>query len=427
MAFRYSSILSMVGALTVSLSATLAQAPPAGRDWPEFHGSKRDNKSLDTNLLTRWPQGGPKLIWKARGIGAGWAGVSIVGDRIYTAGVVEGKTVITCLDSRGKLLWNVTTAAIYKGSYSNARSTPTIAGSRLYHTNSAGYAVCLDAKTGKLIWAVDTIKRFGGRLARWGVSESLVVVGKRVLCCPGGVKTSIAALDKETCKTLWKCDGLSDQAAYVTPILVRHGGLSQIVTIMANYAVGVSLETGKLFWKYEHKVPYEANCVTPLHVDGKLVLSGTWGRGASCLQLNVKGQACSVKELWRSKALDNEHGGIIALNGYLYGQADGNHKNRRMACLDMKTGKTMWRTPDLAGKRTSTVSYADGMLYVMTDQGEVALVRPNTRRLEVVSRFDLPKGGKGPAWAHMVICNGRLYIRHDQFLYVYDVASEKSK
>ena len=418
---RYRTIAALLGVLLAGPAATLAQLPAKQHDWAEFHGPRRDNKSLDTHLAKCWPDGGPKLIWKARGIGNGWAGVSIASGRLYTAGAIDGKTAITSLDLAGKRIWQVTTAAVFKGSFSDARGTPTIAGGRLYHINGSGYAVCLDAATGKRIWAVDTIDRFDGRLSLWGVSESLLVVGRRVICTPGGRKVALAAIDKDTGKTIWTCTGLGDKAAYVTPILVARGGLRQVVTIMANFAVGVSLETGRLLWKYPHKLPYEANCVTPVYVSGKLVLSGTWGRGATLLKLNVRDKACGVKELWRSKALDNEHGGIIVVDGYIYGQADGNHKNRRMTCLDLKTVKAMWFTPRLAGKRTSTLSFADGMFYVMTDQGEVALVRPNPKRLEVVSSFNLPKGGKGPAWAHLVICNGRLYIRHGEFLYVYDV------
>jgi outer membrane protein assembly factor BamB len=414
-------VIAAVAGVGVSFAVVVAEAPVKSHNWPEFHGPRRDNKSPDANLAKRWPDGGPKLLWKAGGLGEGWAGASIVSGRIYTAGAIDRKTVVTALDSNGKRVWRATTASVFKGRFPDARATPTISGGRLYHINSAGYAVCLDAKTGDRIWAVDTIKRFDGRLSRWGVSESLLVAGQRVICTPGGQNALLAALDKDTGKTLWTCDDLDDQAAYTTPILVEYGGLRQVVTILANYAVGVSLDTGKLLWKYSHKVPYEANCVTPVHVDGKLVLSGTWGRGTTCLELNVKGGGCSVKEIWRAKALDNEHGGIIVVDGYIYGQADGNHKNRRMVCLDLKTGKTMWSTPDLAGKRTSTISLADGMFYVMTDQGEVALVRPSPKRLEVISRFSLPKGGKGAAWAHMVICNGRLHIRHGEFLYVYDV------
>jgi outer membrane protein assembly factor BamB len=423
MRFEYRGMAVVLSVLVAGLAAAIAESPGKERDWPGFHGPLRDNKSLETNLAKRWPDGGPKLVWKAKGIGEGWAGVSVVSGRIYTAGAIDGKTVITALGVGGKRIWQATTAPVFKGRYPDERATPTIAGGRLYHINNAGYAVCLDAKTGGSVWAVDTIKRFGGRLARWGVSESLLVVGKRVICTPGGPQAALAALDKDTGKTLWTCDGLDDKPAYTTPILVEHGGLRQVVTILANYAVGVSLETGGLLWKYEHKVPYDANCVTPVHVDGKLVLAGTWGRGATCLRLNINAGSCSVKELWRTKALDNEHGGIIAVDGYIYGQADGNHKNRRMMCLELKTGKTMWSTPQLAGKRTSTLSFAGGLFYVMTDQGEVALVRPNPKQLEIISRFNPPKGGKGDLWAHMVICNGCLYVRHGEFLYVYDVTA----
>jgi len=418
---RYCTIAAAASVLVVSLAAAFARSPARQHDWAEFRWPRRDNKSPDTNLAKRWPDGGPKLLWKARGIGDGWAGVSIASGRLYTAGAIDGKTAITSLDLAGKRIWQVTTAAVFKGSFPDARGTPTIVAGRLYHINGSGHAVCLDAETGKRIWSVDTIDRFDGRLSRWGVSESLLVVGRHVICTPGGEKVALAALDKDTGKTIWTCTGLGDKAAYTTPILVEHGGLRQVVTILANFAVGVSVDTGELLWKYPHKVPYEANCVTPVYVAGQILLSGTWGRGAALLKLNVSGKACGVKELWRSKALDNEHGGIIVVDGYIYGQADGNHKNRRMTCLEFKTGKAMWSTPRLAGKRTSTLALADGMFYVMTDQGEVALVRPNPKRLEVVSSFNLPKGGKGPAWAHLVICNGRLYIRHGEFLYVYDV------
>ena len=418
---RYRTIATAASVLVAGLAVAFAQLPTKQHDWAEFHGPRRDNKSPDTNLAKRWPDGGPKLVWKARGIGHGWAGVAIASERLYTAGNIDGKTAITALDLAGKRIWQVTTTPVFKGSYPGARGTPTIVADRLYHINGNGHAVCLDAANGNRIWAVDTFDRFGGRLVLWGVSESPLVVGRHVICTPGGEKVAMAALDKDTGKTIWTCTGLGDKPAYAAPILVAHGGLRQVVTIMANFAVGVSADTGRLLWKYPHKVPYDANCVTPVYVSGKLLLSGTWGRGATLLKLNVRGKSCTVKELWRTKALDNEHGGIIVVDGYIYGHADGNHKNRRMTCLDLKTGKTMWSTPRLAGKRTSTLSFADGMFYVMTDLGQIALVRPNPKRLEVVSSFNLPKGGKGAAWAHLVICNGRLYIRHGEFLYVYDV------
>ena len=418
---RYLTIAVVASVVLAGVVAAFAQTPVGKNDWPGFHGPRGDNKSLDTNLAKRWPDGGPKLVWTADGIGRGWAGVAVASGRIYTAGTIGGKTAITALDLDGKRIWQVSTASVFKGSWPDSRATPTIVDRRLYHINGRGFAVCLDAATGKRIWSVDTIARFGGRLPRWGVSESLLVVGRRVICTPGGKTAALAALDKDTGKTVWTCSGIDDKPGYTTAALVDHGGLKQVVTIMANFAVGVSLDTGKLLWKYPHKVPWEANCVTPVHVNGKLLLSGTWGRGATLLKLNVSGKRCTVKEVWRTKSLDNEHGGIIVVDGYIYGQADGGHRKRRMECLELKTGRTMWSTPRLAGRRTSTLTFADGMFYVLTDEGQVALVRPNPKRLEVVSSFNLPKGGKNEVWAHMAICSGRLYIRHDKFVYAYDV------
>ena len=398
---------------------------PARHDWPQFHGPRRDNISTETGLLKRWPKGGPKRVWKTKGLGHGWATVAIANGRLYTAGNIESKTVITAFDLTGNRLWLSAGVPAFTRSPPGARATPTIVGGRLYHINGNGHIICLDTDTGRRIWTVNMLTRFRGRNVRWAVAESLLVDGPRVICCPGGEKVAMAALDAKTGKTVWTCTGLGDKPGYVTPILVEYGGLRQVVTIMANYAIGADADTGKLLWKYEHKVPYEANCVTPLYHDGHVALAGTWGRGATRLKLTVTDRACAVAEVWRTKELDCEHGGIVLIDGYLYGQADGNHKRRHLACLDVKTGKTMWTSPRLAGQRSATVSVADGMLYVLSDRGEVALVRPSPKRLEIVSQFDLPKDGKGQAWAHLVICGGRLYIRHGEFLHVYDVRAGK--
>ena len=411
-----------VAALLAAVAATAAD--PAARaqySWPQFHGPRRDNISTEEGLLERWPEGGPKLVWKAKGLGHGWATVSVTGGRIYTAGNIDRTTFVIALDLDGGTLWRTRSGPAFKGPQPGARATPTVAAGRVYHLNGTGHIVCLEAATGESVWAVNMLKRFNGRNILWGLAESLLVDGLRVICCPGGEKVAMAALDKDTGRTVWTSTGLGDKPAYVSPVLVEHGGLRQIVTIMANYAVGVAADTGKLLWKYPHKVSHEANCITPVHHDGRLALSGTWGRGSTLLKLTVSGRTCTAEEVWRTRELDSEHGGIVLVDGYLYGQADGNHQRRRLACLDMRTGRTMWTSGRLAGKRSATVTVAGGMLYVLSDRGEVALVRPNPKRLEVVSQYNLPKGGRGAAWAHPVVCGGRLYIRHGEFLYVYDV------
>jgi len=167
--------------------------PPAGlteeiKDikWPQFHGPRRDNLSDDVELLKRWPEDGPKLIWKAEGIGHGFSSVAIDGGMIYTAGNIGNDTVITALDMSGNILWQQPNGPAYKRSYPGARATPTIAGDKLYHLNGDGYIVCLEARTKKRIWGLNILQKFDGRNIEWGLSESLLVDGQNVICCPGG-------------------------------------------------------------------------------------------------------------------------------------------------------------------------------------------------------------------------------------------------
>ena len=403
------------------IAVALLTSCALAEDWPQFHGPRRNNLSTETGLLKRWPSQGPRLIWRAAGAGEGFASVAISGGRIYTAGSIADNTVVTALDMAGETIWQEKNGPAYDRSYPGARATPTVVGGKVYHLNGDGYVVCLDAATGKRVWGLNILEKFGGRNIRWGLSESLLVDGDRVICSPGGKQTSVVALDADTGKTVWTCTGLGDLPGYAAPIVVEYGGLRQIVTMLSASAVGIAADTGKLLWRYPHKVSHDVNIATPVYRDGHLALLGTWGRGATMLRLHVRDGGCDAEEIWRTKELDNEHGGVVLIDGHLYGHADGNHRNRHWACLDWKTGKTMYSVKGLPTKKSGTLTYADGLLYVLCDSGTVALVPPVPDGFEIVSQFRLPAGGKGPTWAHPVISNGRLYLRHGDFLYAYDV------
>ena len=418
----------MGGRIFISVVVLLIGSDLAvGEDWPQFHGPRQDNRSTDTGLLKQWPEGGPGLVWRVAELGHGFASVAIAEGMIYTTGETGGDNVITAMDMAGNKLWRRKNGPAYMRSHPGTRSTPTIAEGKLYNLSGVGNLICIDAKTGSPVWTVDIMEKFGGRIPRWGIAESPVIDGDNVICFPGGEDVGMVALNKDTGDTVWTSRDIGDMPGYATAVIVDYQGLRQVVTQTSHSIVGVAAQTGKLLWKYPHKVSHEANCDTPLYHDGHLFVFGTWGRGATMLKLNVRGEDCTVEEIWRTRELDNEHGGVMIVDGYLYGQADGDHKDRHLACLEAATGKTMWTARQLAGRASATLTFAEGLFYVVSDRAEVALVRPAPKRLEILSQFQLPKDGKGELRARPVVCGKRLYIRHGEYLYAYEIREKTAE
>jgi outer membrane protein assembly factor BamB len=399
----------------------LAGAARAG-DWPQFHGPNRDNRSAETNLLARWPEGGPHLLWRAAGLGEGYASAVISAGRIFTAGNIASNTILTALDLAGQPLWQATNGPAYRRSMPGARATPTVAGEQLYHLNGDGDIACLDTATGRTLWSLNMLEKFGGRNIQWGLSEALLVDGDRVIACPGGSNILMVALDRHSGRTVWQTPGTGDKPGYTAPQLINVAGQRQIVTMTSGAAIGVAPDTGRLLWRFEMPAPYEVNASHPVYHDGQLAIFGTWGRGAYLLRLKPEGDRCAVEQVWHTTELDNEHGSVVLVNGALFGHADGNHKHRHWACLDWATGRTLWTSEELPGPRSGTLTTAAGMLYLMNEKRQLALAPADPQKLDLVSRFELPAEGQGPSWAHPVICNGRLYIRYSQYLYAFDIA-----
>ena len=409
--------------IVLLLILAIAAAPASAADWPQFHGPNRDNKSTDTGLLNTWPEGGPSRIWEATGIGQGYSTVAIVGRRIYTTGAIGEDCVITALDVEGNKVWTRTNGKAWDGSYPGTRSTPTITDGLLYHESGIGNLVCLRADRGDAVWSANILERFNGRNTTWGLAESPLVVGDRVICTPGGEEVSMAALDRMTGEVVWKCTGAGDKPGYASPILVEHQGLEQIVTAMSESIVGVRFSDGKLLWRYPHKVYADENITTPLFHDGFLIVSGCVRRGTTSLELQVSGDECSVREHWRNRTLDVKQGGLVLLEGRLYGYAE-TQRSQPWTCIDFKTGETLFQSAPVESSykyKNGCLTYADGMLYLYADNGNMALVKPTDSGLELAGRLKIEDPGERPTWAHPVVFGGRLYVRYGDKLGVYRV------
>jgi outer membrane protein assembly factor BamB len=411
----------ILAALGMVAGGTLTARAEEDPFWPQFHGPKRDNISTDQGLLKQWPAGGPRLLWTAKGLGHGFASLAIAHRTIYTAGNIDGKTVITALDLDGRIRWQVENGPAWQDPVPGARGTPTIDGDRLYHESPHGHVVCLDAKTGKRLWGLNILQAFHSKPGNWGLAESLLIDGDRAICCPGGPETAMVALDKQTGRVVWKSPSAAgDLPGYASPSLGEHQGLRTIFTLTSKAAIGVNADTGDLLWRLEHETPFDEMINMPLYRDGHVLIS-TRTTGSVLLKLRVQGKNASVEPVWRSKDLDNQHHGVVLFDGYLYGASHVNQSGRWI-CLDWRTGKTQYME---RGVGKGSLTCADGMLYTLNENdGTMGLVKATPEGHEVISRIRIPPGGQGPIWAHPVVCGGWLYVRHSDLLYAYDVRAE---
>jgi outer membrane protein assembly factor BamB len=407
-----------------SAAAPIRQEPippeTLAASWPCFHGPKGNNISPETGLLKKWPKEGPKLLWTCKGIGEGFGCPSIAGGLIYVSGALDDKATITALDLNGNIQWQVPAGESWKGNYPGTRGTPTIDGERLYHESPMGQVVCLNAKTGKEAWRVDILKEFDAANITWGLAESVLIDSDRVVCCPGGKNGSVVALNKNTGKTVWAAKSTGQSANYATPVLAEHQGLRMILTMSQKALIGVNADNGDFLFQHSHETRYDINATSPIHDDGRIFITSGYGAGSEMLKLAIDGQKASVQSVWQSKELDNHHGGVILLNGYLYGAAH-ERNGGRWVCLAWSDGAMKYADK---GVGKGSLTCADGMLYCWSERGQVGLVSATPEKYDLISSFNVAKGGEGPTWAHPVVCGRRLYLRHGDLLHAYDIAAE---
>jgi len=385
-------------------------------DWTQFQGPNRDNKSSETGLLTQWPASGPRLLWTQEGLGEGYASIACADGLLYTTGNVGNDTVIVALDTTGEIRWRIKNGPAYRRSHPGTRSTPTLRGGLLYHENADGNMICVNAKTGDHIWSVNVLDRFNGRNIRWGLSESLLIDEGRVICTPGGEEVGVAALDAKTGDTVWACTGINEKPGYCSPIVFEYEGLRQIVSLMAESVVGINADNGKLLWKFRNPAKFDENITSPCYHEGHIFTS-TRTSGARLLRIRVDGNSASVEQVWTEQEFQNHHEGIICLDRCFCGACMAN-RQAAWKCISCQTGQFTHSGPGIG---RASLCYADGMLYLLNHYRKVALIKANPTEFDVVSSFEIPKQGRGPTWAHPVVAWGRLFIRHGDFLYCYDI------
>ena len=393
------------GWLVMSASAT---------DWPQWRGLERNGISPETGLLDTWPKGGPPQVWKTQGLGRGYSSLAISKGRLFTQGQSGDHQFVLTLDAAtGKKLWEMPTGPAFPQNRGDGpRGTPTVDGDRLFAMAGEGTLVSLDARTGGILWKMNVAEKFGGRVPNWGYSESPLVDGSNLIVTPGGPGAAIVALDKKTGNVMWQSQ--SDPAAYSSAIAAEVGGIRQIIVFTSEGVVGLRSNNGALLWRYNPVANRTANIATPIFQNGFVFVSSAYGTGCALLRLTAEGGTVKATEVYFSREMQNHYSTSVVVGHSAYG-----FSNAILTAMNLETGQVAWRDRSV-GK--GSVTYADGKLYLLSEDGVVGLAEATSAGYREKSRFEIPRGAF-PTWTPPVISGGRLYLREQDNLYCFDIRS----
>jgi outer membrane protein assembly factor BamB len=424
----------VVVTLMAAASIGRAQLKCAEGDWPGWRGPDRTGVSTEKGLLTDWPKGGPKLLWKAKDLGDGFSTPSVAGGKVFMLGTKGNDEYIIALDAKdGSRLWDTKIGRIGRSQMAaGPRSTPTIDGDKLYAICSDGPLVCVDTDKGEIKWSKDLKKDFSGEIGMYAYSESPLIDGDAVICTPGGTTATLVALKKTDGDTIWKAalnlkrggggrpggfgrGGGYTTAAYSSVIAADVDSVHQYIQFLSGGVVGVSAKEGKLLWHYDHPSPTGIGtvCSTPLFQDDCVFAASGYNTGGGCAKISKDGDDFTAKEQYFVDDMQNQHGGMVLVDGYIYGTGA-----RKLFCVEFKSGKVMWEDSSV-GK--GSICYADGHLYVRSEKGPIALVEANPKEYKETGRFNQPDRSRQSSWCYPVVAGGKLYLRDGDILLCYDV------
>jgi outer membrane protein assembly factor BamB len=388
----------------------------------EWRGPERSGIYAESELLKKWPDGGPELLWEASKMGDGYSSPTITDDAIYVTGRRDSADVLSALTLDGKMKWEIAYGKAWMTNHTGSRCTPTYYNGNIFLISGSGDIVCVGSE-GKIKWSRNHYRLYEGKPLMFGISESPLVVDNMVIASPGGKKASLVAFNIKDGSVNWETEPLNQDPQYVNPKLIEYAGKKMIVTVMGSDIIAVNAKDGKILWKVNYASVNAAtgnvrknHAITPVYRDGYILIANGYNWVALKLKLSEDGN--SVKVVWENRTFDPQLGGVVLLGNNLYGTNHQSNPADTWVCVDWITGKTLWTKKWYS--RGSLIS-ADSMLYLFEERsGHVALVKPDAAKLDIISEFQITKG-EGPFWAHPVINKGKLYIRHGNILMAYQI------
>lgn len=384
-------------------AASDAGTPRSSAYWTDFRGPQRDGRYEQTTIFTDWPADGLEPLWR-QPVGGGYASFVIAEGRAFTIEQRRNQETVAAYDiETGRELWTQSWPAFFQERMGGdgPRATPTWHDGRVYALGASGEFRCLDAATGKVLWSRNILKENGAENLTWGMAASPLVVDDKVIVLPGGRSgASIVAYDKVSGEPIWKA--LSDQQSYTSPMVGTLAGERQLIVVSAERAMGVTVEEGTLLWEYPWVTQYGINVSQPILLDDKhVLLSAGYGHGATLLKITRAGERMKAEPVWANINLKNKFTSSVLKDGYVYGLDEA-----ILTCINARTGERMWK-----GGRYGygQVLLAGDHLLVLTEQGDLVLVKTDPERHEEVAKFSAIRG---KTWNHPAMSDGILLVRN---------------
>lgn len=389
----------------------------------DWRGPERNGIFNEKELLKEWPESGPELLWSFDGLGYGHSSAAVANSKVYVTGIkdtIASTGTLFTFDLQGSLLWKKEYGPDFTANFHGTRSTPVIVGDVIYIESGVGKVYCLNAENGDEIWSADFIEDFGAdSVVQFGFAESVLIDGDQLICVPGGKENNVVALNRFTGEKIWSSKGNGENATYNSPILIHHNGQRLVIAMTASSVMGIDADSGEMYWRVEQIQGNKIHANTPLYSDGRiLIISAGREETSGMVQFQLSNDGKSVTECWRDRKFMNLMGGAIKIDTCFYLSA---YLKNDWQVMSWNTGEMLAQNKDFGG---GAVVFADGLFYCYAERdGEMALADAGPDRFNIISRFKVPIG-TNEHWAHPVISNGKLFVRHGNALMVYNIKAK---